>query len=165
VTWWLWRGNVGRISAIMCTIVAGLTPFKAYHRMIHSRVSEGGAWILMAAVTIDFRARVNNRNVGAIRIIGYIRHAGIARRMAAGSLAAACYAGVIEGRGIGKRCRGMARAAVRTGHNMVCRFARGTEDGAAMTVRTRLPSHFGATMIEGPPGKRCRRRRISDVAD
>jgi len=148
----------------MCTIVTGLTPFKGHHRMIHRRVGEGRTWVLMAAVTIDFHARVNNRNMGAIWIIGYIRHTGIACRMAAGSLTAARHAGVVEGRGIGKRCRGMARTAVRTCHNMVCRFAGGAEDGATMTVSTRLPGHFGAAVIEGASGKRYRCWGISDVA-
>ena len=133
--------------------VAGLTPFKAYHRMIHSRVSEGGTWILMAAVTIDFHARINNRNVGAIRVVGYIRHARSACCMAAASLTAARYAGVIEGCGICKRCRRMARTAVRTRHNMVCRFASGAENSAAMTVRARLPGHFRAAMIKATPNK------------
>ena len=137
----------------MRTIVTGLTPFKGYHRVIHRRVGEGAAWILMAVVTIDFRARIHNRNVGTVWIIGYIRHARSACCMAAASLTAARYAGVIEGCGICKRCRRMARTAVRTRHNMVCRFASGAENSAAMTVRTRLTGHFRAIMIEGTPSK------------
>ena len=148
----------------MCTIVTGLTPFEGYHRVIHGRVGEGNAWILMAVVTIDFRTRVNNRNVGAIWVIGYIRHAGRACCMAACCLAAARHAGVVKARGIGKRYRAMARTAVRARHNMVCRFAGGTEDGAAMTVGARLPNRFRTAVIEGAPSKRCRCRRISDVA-
>jgi hypothetical protein len=123
VTRWLWRRNVGRISPIMCTIVTGLTAFEGYHRMIHRRAGEADAWIRVAAVTIDFRATVNNRYVGTIRIIGYISHTRSACCMAAGRLTAARHAGVVEARGVGKRYRCMACTAVRARHDMVSRFA------------------------------------------
>ena len=83
--------------------------------------------------------------------------------MAAGILTAGGYTGVVEARGIGKRYRGMARTAVRTRHNMVCRFAGGGKDGAVMTVRTCLPGHFRATVVVCAPGKGCRSRRMIDV--
>lgn len=109
----------------MCAIVTGLTPLKGHHRVIHRSAGEADPWISMAVVTADFRAAVGNRNVGAIRVIGYIRHAGSACCMAAGRLTAACHAGVIEARGVGKRNRGMTRTAVRACHNMGCRFSGG----------------------------------------
>jgi len=155
---------VGSIGAIVSTIVTGLTPFKSYHRMIHRRAGEGDAWILMAVITIDFRASIHNRNVGAIWVIGYIHYARSACGMAAASLAAARHAGVVEARGIGKGYRAMAGTAVRTRHNMVCRFTGGAANSAAMTVRTCLPGHFGAAVIEGAASKRCRCWRMSDVA-
>ena len=139
----------------MIAIMTGLTSFKGNHRMIHSRIGKGAAWILMTVIAIDFRAIINNRDVGAIRIVGYIRHTGSARRMAAGRLAAAGHAGVVEGRGIGERCRSMTGAAVCARHNMICRLAGGAEDGAAMTVGARLAGRFRAAVVEGAPGKRC----------
>jgi len=149
----------------MCTIVTGLAPFEGYYSVIHRRAGEADAGIFVATVTIGFRASVNNRNVGAIRVIGYIRHARSACGMAAGRLTAARDAGVVKARGIGKCFRGMTRTAVRTRHNMVCRFTGGAENGAAMTVRTRLPGHFRATVIEGAPSKRCRCWRVTDVTN
>jgi hypothetical protein len=121
--------------------------------MIHRSAGKTDTWIRMAAVTIDFSASINNRNVGTIRVIGYIRDARSAYRMAAGSLTAARHASVVETSGIGKGYRGMARTAVRARHNMVYRLAGGAEDGTAMTIRTRLPGHFGSAVIEGASSK------------
>jgi hypothetical protein len=148
----------------MSAIVAGLTAFEGYYRMIHRRAGEAYAWIFVATVTIGFRTGVHNRNMGPIRVIGYIRYTRSACGMAATSLTAARYTGVVKARGIGKGYRTMARTAVRTRHNMVCRFAGGTENSAAMTVRACLPGHFGTAVIEGAPSKRCRCWRMSDVA-
>ena len=148
----------------MRTVVTGLAAFKAYHRMIHRCVGEGAAGILMAAITIGFRAGVNDRDVGAIRVIAYIRYTRSARSMAAGGLAAVGHACVVEGRGSGERRRGMAGPAVRARHNMVRRFAGGAEDGAAMTVGTRLTGHFGAAVFESASRKLCRCWWMSGVA-
>lgn len=52
------RGNVRRIRTIMIPIVTGLTRFKGDHRVIHGRIGEGTTRILMAIVTIDFRAAI-----------------------------------------------------------------------------------------------------------
>jgi len=164
VTRRLWRRNVGAVSAIMFTIVTGLAAFEGYHRMIHRRAGKAYAGIFMAIVTIDFGAGINNRNMGAIRVIGYIHYAGCTCGMAAASLTAARYAGVVEARGIGKGSGGMARTAVRARHDMGCRLAGGSEDGTVMTVRARLSGHFGSAVIEGAPSKRCRSWRIADVA-
>ena len=148
----------------MCAIVTGLTAFEGYHRMIHRRAGEAYAGIFVATVTIGFRASVNNRNVGAIWIIGYIHNTRSGCGMAAASLAAARHTGVVKARGIGKGYRAMAGTAVSIRHNMVCRFTGGAENSAAMTVRTRLPGHFGAAVIEGAPSKGCRCWRMADVA-
>jgi hypothetical protein len=148
----------------MSAIVTGLTAFEGYYRMIHRRAGEAYTGIFVATVTIGFRASVNNRNVGAIWVIGYIHYARSACGMATATLTAARHAGVVEARGIGKGYRAMAGTAVSVRHNMVCRFAGGAEDGASMTVCTRLPGHFGAAVIEGAPSKGCRCWRMSDVA-
>ena len=67
------------IATVMFAIVTALTPFKRDHRMIHRRICERSTRTLMAAVTIDFSGRMNDRNVRErMRVIGYISHAWIA---------------------------------------------------------------------------------------
>src|SRR5512143_3019897 len=83
--------------------------------------------------------------------------------MATGSLATACHSRVIEGRGIGKRGRRMARAAILIRRYMRGCFAKRAGDAAVMAGRTQLPSHFRTSVIEGAPGKRRRCRGITRV--
>ena len=63
----------------MIAIVTALACRKGNHRMIHCRIGEGPARILMAIVTIDLRTSIHDWNMGfRIRIICYIHHIWIA---------------------------------------------------------------------------------------
>ena len=85
--------------------------------------------------------------------------------MATRILAAAHPPRVIEARGRFKGGSGMACTTVRARHYMVwlCTFTGG--DDTVVTVHTLLSSHFRTTVIEGPPGKRRRCWRITNVAN
>lgn len=130
---------MGRVRTIMIAIVTALTCRKGHHRMNHCRIGEGAARILMAVVTIDFRAPVHDRNMRfRIRVIGDIHHAWCARGMATRGLAATGRPGVIEARGRFKGGSGMACTAVRARDHMVwlCIFTQRAEDGAVVAIHT-----------------------------
>lgn len=161
------RNDVSSVATIVVPIVTAVTRFERDYRMVHRRIREGSARVLVAGITIDFDACFDNRNVGfRIRVVRYIDHARSAGCMTAGSLATARHSGVIEGRGRGESGRRMACTAI-----LIRRYVReraigcfANGDAVVVAVHAQLPDHFGTTVIEGSAGKRRRRRRIAGMA-
>lgn len=111
-----------RIRTVMLAIVAGLTGFKGYHRVIHGCIGEGATRILVTTITIDFLSIVLDRNVKlgwCIQVIADTLRTCTPFVMATGIRTTTRHTRMIEGRGRFKGGSGMACCAVRARHHMV----------------------------------------------
>lgn len=78
------------ITAVVLTVVAGLTALEGDHGMVHGRIGKAHTLVRMTANTIDLRTLVVNRDMGQrIRVISDVGDTGRAALMATGSRTAA----------------------------------------------------------------------------